>query len=304
MKYRDFFDPFFYMNWLRPENVPWDVHAATLIAPHLRSGERKLEIGIGNGYTSFTLLGGAFKPAYDWYYNVDVGDFWKNRDIYDHVGEVDVTAYVETYPEYGYELVVDHKANLLSQTRQLKIAREYLVADANVPFELPDVDLVFSNIVYWLKDPERIFSWLAERMRLGAKLVVVIPNSRYFEFSRSFARENRLWTLINRGRADLGMWSMDEGPFARMIERLGKFVIEDRRSYLSRQTLAVHDVGLRPISPYLIRMANSLPAAQRMEIKREWCEGLRPLLIELVEEELDAGRRDGGFNFYVLRRVA
>jgi hypothetical protein len=113
-----------------------------------------------------------------------------------------------------------------------------------------------------------------------------------------------MWTLINRGRADLGMWSMDEQPFARMIEKVGRFVIEDCRSYLSRQTLTVHDIGLRPFSPYLIRMANRLPADERLEIKREWCEGLRPLLTELVEEELEAGKRDGGFNFYVLRRTA
>jgi SAM-dependent methyltransferase len=302
--YRNFLDAVLYMNWLRPENVPWDVHAATLIAPHLQTDERKLEIGIGNGYTSFTLLGGRFKPAYDWYYNVDVAGFWKNRDIYDHLGQVDVAQFIESFPGFGYELAIDHKANLISQARQLKISREYLVADGNAPFAFPDVDVVFSNIIYWLKEPEGVLSRLAGRMKPSSKLIVVIPNSRYFGYSRSFAKENRMWTLLNRGRADLGMWSMDEQPFARMIDKVGGFVIEDCRSYLSRQTLTVHDIGLRPFSPYLIRMANALSASERLEIKHEWCEGLRPLLTELVEEELEAGKRDGGFNFYVLRRTA
>ena len=48
----------------------------------------------------------------------------------------------------------------------------------------------------------------------------------------------------------------------RMIDKVGGFVIEDCRSYLSRQTLTVHDVGLRPFSPYLIRMANLHAAAR------------------------------------------
>ena len=41
-------------NWLRPETVIWDAHLAYLVGPYLKKKNiKKLELGVGNGITSF-----------------------------------------------------------------------------------------------------------------------------------------------------------------------------------------------------------------------------------------------------------
>ena len=63
--------------WLRPETALWDAITAKQLAPHLVGKRNILELGIGNGYFSFLLLGGRFKPEFDWYYNVATEIFLK-----------------------------------------------------------------------------------------------------------------------------------------------------------------------------------------------------------------------------------
>ncbi len=293
---------YLYMQWLRPENIPWDVHAALLAAPYLRTDGAKAEIGIGNGYTTFMALGGRFRPEYDWYFNTDIEGFWQNRDIYDVVSRYDLADFIAERPRYRLDFAVDHKESLITQARQLDLADDYLVADANRPLPLPAVDTIFSNMLYWLDGPVGPLRRISDAMQPGARLVAVFPNRRYREYCRSFGLENRFWTLINRGRADCNFWSIDLEDLAPLLARETELTIERQEVYLSRQTLSFNDIGLRPISPYLIKMANTLAPTDRFAIKQEWCEGLTPLITECMKEELANGPREGGFNFVVLRK--
>ncbi|MBF0249329.1 MAG: hypothetical protein HQL35_01735 [Alphaproteobacteria bacterium] len=292
-----------YMQWLRPENVPWDVHAAKLIAPHVRVPDSKTEIGCGNGFTSFSLLGGRFKKEFDWYYSVATKGFWENKDIYDVEASLDFRKFVHTSPAFAYDLAVDHKENLVNQALAVGSAREIRVHDANVPLDLSTADMVFSNMLYWLDDPVEVFGWISRNMKPGARLVTVFPNSNYKGYSRSFKQENLLWTMLNRGRADENFWSLDPDAFEALLARDTDLKVVEHALYLSRQTLSVVDIGLRPFSPHLIKMANVLGAEKRFEIKTEWCEDLMSMIRELALQELEDGPKDGGFNFYVLQKA-
>ncbi|NVJ91183.1 MAG: hypothetical protein HWE34_05975 [Methylocystaceae bacterium] len=82
-----------------------------------------------------------------------------------------------------------------------------------------------------------------------------------------------------------------------------ELTIQESSLYLSRQTLNIWDIGLRPFSPYMIKMANTLSRTDRFNIKQKWCQGLLPMIKELCDEEFKNGPKEGGFSFYVLKKA-
>jgi SAM-dependent methyltransferase len=291
---------FLYMTWLRPENVVWDTIASFLIGGELIKAHNILEVGIGNGYFTFMTLGGKFHKEYDWYYNVNVEDYNDSKDIYDHFNVVDITRYVLEYPGTRLSYGVDHKHKLLKQVEQLNIVDKLILHDANEFIELPDVDTIYSNIIYWLKDPIHILQNFQKILNPKGKIILTFPNRDFFRYCPSYRRENPLQKLLNRGRAENILWSMDLADFEKTLNEKTSLNIIQNRKFLCELTLNIWDVGLRPLSPHLIKMANNLDKAKRTEIKEEWCENVIKYAEEVLAFEMERGGKEGGFNFVVL----
>ena len=75
------------------------------------------------------------------------------------------------------------------------------------------------------------------------------------------------------------------------------------QTYLSLKIWEIWDVGLRPLSPALIKMANYLNSSQRLEIKKEWCDICLPFAEELLEHKLSNGATEGAYYFITLSLV-
>ena len=139
---------YLYMNWLRPEGVVWDCVASQLFRSELINDSGSiLEIGIGNGYTSFMQLGGAFDPSYDWYYNVLLQGFDENADIYDASVIDSVSSFIRKQPEVRIDYAIDHKQNLLDQVSQLNFVNKLSVHDANLPLYLLKILLIQLHLI-------------------------------------------------------------------------------------------------------------------------------------------------------------
>lgn len=290
------------MSWLRPENVIWDAVAAKMIYHELRESKDLLEVGIGNGYCTFMILGGKFKKEYDYYYNVNTKGFWDNKDIYDHVTSYNIKQYILKYPENRVKYALDHKSNLLEQTKQLGFVDQLILQNANDVIDFDGVSTIYSNIIYWLADPIKVIKNFDHLLKKGGKIILVFPNNKFYQYAISYGRKNKLQVLLNRGRADSMMWSMDMEDFAKIIQEHTGLSITKYQKYLAETTLKIWDIGLRPISPHLINMANYLNEKTRMEIKDEWCATILKFLEELLPIELDSGPKEGGFNFVVLEK--
>ena len=78
-----------------------------------------------------------------------------------------------------------------------------------------------------------------------------------------------LWKTINRGRSKSIEWTMSLGDLERQLKQSTSLKIEKQRCYGSKLTFRIWDIGLRPFSPHLAKMANSLASEKRMEIKNE-----------------------------------
>lgn len=290
------------MYWLRPESALWDAIAGRLIGDELLHSDSILELGIGNGFFSFLMLGGKFKPEFDWFYSVNPEGFWKNEDVFDHDAGIDYSKFIDKYPTKRLHIGLDHKPNLLAQVKRLGFVDELVVHDGNQPIALTGFDAIYSNIIYWLKNPLAVVRHFCDLLPSNGRCILVFPNSSFFEHCTSYTNNAPLWKLVNRGRAAHIMWHMDMDEFRSFVEKETDFRVANSCRYLSPLTLKIWDVGVRPLSMVLTKMANKLTPEDRLEIKNEWCETAMLFLNPLLEQELESGADNGGYNFVVLEK--
>ncbi len=293
---------FFNLHWLRPENVAWEVHAYKLISKYLTKNVEKIEVGIGNGITSFIYLGGRFKNSYDWYLNTNTRNFWRNEDIYNANKKIGISKFILKKPETKFSLVIDHKAKLLEQAKEMNISKNYKVMDAN-NYDLNNkTDLIFSNMLYWLNNPLKVISRIYKNLNDGGLLVLVFPNSRYLEYCKSYKLNNNFDRIINRGRKDSIKWMCSTEKFLTFVNNMTDFKVVDFSYYLSEKTMKYWDIGLRPISPYLIEAFDYMGSKRRLDIKQRWTSELLPAIIDFCKTELKEGKKNGCYNFFVLKK--
>ena len=291
------------INWLRPESALWDAIAARCLSKELMGKEDILEIGIGNGFFSFLMLGGSFSPDFDWYYSVNTNGFWENSDIYDYDSGVPIDRYIESMPETRIKVGVDHKNTLLNQAARLGYIDNLILHDCNLPLSIDKkITTIYSNIFYWLKDPIQSIHEIGNLLPPGGEIVAVFPNSTFYKECTSYNRTDKLSVLINRGRVNLNNWHMDLADFEKEIKKRGVFELKSYSRYLSPLVLKIWDIGLRPLSIPLIKMANSLSSEIRLEIKDEWCNTIEQFAFPLLENEMEFGHKYGGYNLVVLKK--
>ncbi len=290
--------------WLRPECAVWDAIAAAHIGNALAGHQDILELGIGNGFFTFLMLGGRFRPEFDWFRSVDTNGFWNNADIYDHDAGVGVEHSVARAPDSRIRVGLDHKPNLLAQAARLGFVDQLVAHDCNEPLPAVQFSTAYSNMLYWLAKPMDVITNVGRALPVGGTLVTVFPNSGFFDACQSYRDSAPLWTLLNRGRAGHILWHMDPDAFQREIDRVGVFEVRLLKRYLTPLTLKIWDVGLRPLSVPLIKMANALTEKNRVEIKAEWCDTVEKLATPIVEQDFEGGERTGGFCLAVLVRKA
>ena len=290
--------------WLRPESALWDAIASAIVS-RCPIASPSLDLGCGNGIFSFITAGGRFSIDYDWYMNVDPEGFWEGKDIYDVSGTVNAAAFITERPRYTFTVGMDHKANLLKQAGSLSFYERLVVHDADetLPFEDGTFMTVFSNILYWLKDLGASLRELRRVLDARGTALLCLPNRRFYEYCSTYGWEKRgseLLRLLNRGRSASMHWTISFDDFVAQAREAGLRVI-DHAYYLSPLTLKVWDIGLRPLSPMLIKMANALDTDTRRAIKKEWVETLSTFLLPLYQME-KGSLEEGGFHFFVVAR--
>jgi SAM-dependent methyltransferase len=281
--------------WLRPESALWDAIAAKHIGSMLHGKDNILELGIGNGYFSFLMLGGQFKSDYDWFLNVALEGFWNKADIFNHDSNIEIEQFILRKPSTRIKVALDHKKALLNQASRLGFIDQAIVHDCNQPINLDGFSVVYSNMLYWLKEPLSVIDNIANNLRQNGELIIAIPNECFFKSCQSYSKNEYLWKLINRGRADHIIWHMKPSDFEHEISKRGIFEIASLQRYLSPTILKIWDIGLRPLSIPLIKMANALPPESRREIKQEWCDTLLKFAGPLIEDEEEFGPKFGGY---------
>jgi SAM-dependent methyltransferase len=251
--------------------------------------EPSLDLGCGDGITSFVREGGNFGLGFDIFQGVaDLEGFFEDEDIYDSAPDrYDPT--IESRPDRMYTVGLDHKEALLKKAETLDFYRELVQHDNNEPLPFDDdrFQTIFSNAVYWVEEVDVHLSEIARVLKKGGKAILVLrtPHVHMFLnylYSRTDELGQQCVEMLDRGRSEHYPSLYTESEWEEKLSDAG-LRVKEARPAISTLHAGMWDIGLRPVSPVTIKMANLLTAEQRKKVKEEWIDILEPLLDPVCE---------------------
>ena len=288
---KDYLARFMNVYWLRPETALWR-SLDCMALQDVKFLNPIVDIGCGDGLFSFIRAGGDLSPEYDMFSQVkELDSFFDNVDIYDHFDSSAIAPVVRRKPAYQIDLGLDHKESLLKKALSLGCYSQVKVCDVNniLPVENASYRTIFSNILYWLENYKLTLKEFHRILMDDGKVILLLPNNtlkEYFLYQKLYVNTgDPKWSwlrLLDRGRSENIKLCQSYEKWASDFNESG-FKVVDHRQYLSKTIIEVWDIGLRPISPLLVEMVNSLSLTDRLRIKGKWIESLIPLVEPLSE---------------------
>lgn len=298
--------------WLRPETALWrsiDIK----VMKDFKFNSPSLDLGCGDGIFSFIRAGGKFDIKFDVYQSIgNIENFFDNADVYNHFDENKVNPLITKQPNYQIDIALDHKQNLLNKANTLGLHKKLVKADANasLPFEDNSFKTIFSNIIYWLNNPQKVFDEIYRTLDFGGRCCIFLPNTKFLNFSfyydlyiKQNLKEFDFLKLLDRGRITDNVKQMKSyKDWKSIIESSGLNIIEHKK-HLSEPTIKIWDIGLRPMFPLLYKMIQNIENEKVVEIKKEWIETFMMFLEPLVENDNGLIKNDEyAFHYFVLEK--
>ena len=296
--------------WLRPESALWRSIDTTAMKD-FKFQSPSLDFGSGDGVFSFIRAGGEFAKDFDVFSSVNkLSEFYHGVDIFDSYNP-SMNAKVTKKPLYQIDVAFDAKDNLLEKASRIDMYKQTICGDGNkkLPFADNSFVTIFSNIVYWLDNPQNVLKELHRILNKNGKICLMIPDKKLEEFSiynKFYAKtQNPQWEflkMIDRNRfADNYKTIRLESEWEELFTNTGFEIISHGR-HLSKLVIELWDIGLRPIFPLLLKMVNELNSKQIYEIKSEWTETFKPFLKSIIEIDKISDYTEKAFHCYVLQK--
>lgn len=277
--------------WLRPENAFWMVLRSHALRPYpFRSPS--IDISCGDGCFLFLHAGGAFDLDFDVFRSVGRLDEVRERhaDMFDHVDDAYAPELVSP-AQWRVDVGTDYKDALLAKASPLGVYGRLIRHDNNDPLPFPDGHFrtIHSNSIYWV---DRIEPFLREMRRITAadgRLLLQVKLDSMADYTLAAHRDvlgDRWLDLIGRGRIATWKSLTDRATWERRFADAG-LRVEQAVPFATRTHSHLWDVGLRPLAPVLVRMANSLQPSTRRAIKQDWIDLFVELLRPFTRPDVD-----------------
>lgn len=277
--------------WLRPENALWmSLRSAALTTVPPRGSA--IDVGCGDGIFSFLHLGGRFDPSFDVF--TACGNLSRVRnqhaDMFD-VAADDYAPAITAHPQRTLDAGLDLKLNLLNKAATLGVYNALVQHDGNRALPIADdsFDWVYCNASYWIADVEPFLAELGRICRPGGKIVLQVKLESIRDCTLaplSNMLGEKFLDIIGRGRFDCWPSLADRREWESRFARAG-LEIGDATPIVSSDHARLWDVGLRPIAPMLVRMAQRIDEETRYSVKRDWIELFMDLLTPLATSDLN-----------------
>ncbi|MHC5112175.1 MAG: methyltransferase domain-containing protein [Planctomycetota bacterium] len=273
--------------WLRPENAVWmALRSSALTACELRSPS--LDLCCGDGVFSFIHNGGRFTPEFDVFRTTDhLGKVsHEHADMFDAFDST-YQPEVSVRPMQSISVGTDHKTSLLDKARRLNLYNDLLHHDANAPMPFANGTFrsVYCNSAYWMTELDFL---LSELHRITAQDGIIVLHAK-LDAIRTFTldhHERRLGRefldIIGRGRFDTWPSLLGRPEWESRIHNAG-LSISHELPFATGAHAQMWDIGLRPVAPLLVRMANTIDSSSRAAIKRDWVELMMTLLTPMFD---------------------
>jgi SAM-dependent methyltransferase len=296
-----------YAYWLRPENALWMALRSEALA---RCALRRpsVDLGCGDGVFSFLHCGGVLDSAFDVFTCVKTSGhaLTQRTDMFDHCDDTYRPA-ILSEPTQSFEVGVDLKPTLLFKASRLRFYDRLLQHDNNRALPVPDGQFatVYSNAAYWLENINGFLSELRRITRPDGRIILHVKLDCMRRYTLDAHRRllgASFLNLIGRGRMDCWPSLADRSQWERRFDQAGLEICESL-PVVTRTHAHLWDIGLRPIAPLLIRMANAITPRSRGAIKRDWVELFHELLSPLCDPGFDlfGGADEAPELQYVLR---
>jgi SAM-dependent methyltransferase len=271
--------------WLRPENAFWMTLRSETLA-QCRLAHPSIDLGCGDGVFAFLHCGGVFDPDFDVF--KAVGDLDRVRDehldMFDHVTE-SYEPQIVSPAEDRIDVGADLKAAMLAKAERLNIYDRLVEHDNNRPLPFGDdsFETVYCNAAYWVANIDTFLSEIARITRPGGRIILQVKLDSMRRYTLDAHRSvlgDRFLDIIGRGRLDTWPSLADRAPWEARFAAAG-LSIQSAMPFVTGTHAHVWDIGLRPVAPMLVKMANALEPRTRASIKRDWvdlfCDLLEPL---------------------------
>jgi|GEM_PF-394502 len=286
---RELLRRFLNIYWLRPENAFWMTLRSAALS-RVDFEPRSIDVACGDGVFSFVHAGGAFDEAFDVFCAVDHLDRVHSEaaDMFDGAADR-YHPLIARAADWRIDVGTDLKPQLLQKAASLDFYRETIEHDSNAPQPFDDHSFatVYSNSAYWMREIDALLHELRRITRAGGRVILHVKLKHLTEYNLEAFRpqlgENFL-RIIDRGRK--ACWPA-LGTRAQWERRFSdaRLDIVHATPFVTRTHAQIWDVGLRPIAPLLVRMANELKPQTRAAIKRDWV----ALFEQLLEPICDPG---------------
>jgi SAM-dependent methyltransferase len=245
-----------------------------------------IDLGCGDGVFSFLHGSGVLDPSFDVFtataHLADVRD--EHADMFDCAGD-QYNPGILVPPAATFDVGLDLKPALLGKAKRLGGYGRLIEHDCNQPLPLEggSFQTAYCNGGYWITRIDLFLSELRRITRPGGRVILQVKLDSMRRYTLEAFRPalgGRVLDLLDRGRADCWPTLTDRATWEQRFRAAG-LKVDDATPFVTRTHAHIWDVGLRPIAPMLVRMANALTPATRDSIKREWvdlfCELLEPL---------------------------
>lgn len=266
---------FLNLYWLRPENGLITTFKSKAFK-NLKIESPSLDLSCGDGMFMAIHLGAIFDSDFDYFKSTKAREFSHSNftDIYDDYNENYEVKFVKK-PDIKIDYGTDWKQALLDKADKLDLYKNLVLHDNNklpLPFSDNFFKTVYSNSVYWVKEPEKLISDIYRITAPGGNVSLELLTPHHYEtlvYLEQFLSPKAIEILDRKRRANaIGM--REYSKWREMIENAGFKIKEVNSVYPHKMMMDIWNIGLRPISHLLIQMAEALNPQERKRIKQEW----------------------------------
>ncbi len=294
--------------WLRPENAYWMTLRRDAL-DRCRLMSPSLDVSCCEGLFTFLHLRGALAPSFDVFSTVASLDrvLPEHLDMFDHVDR-DYTPPIITEPTQGIDVGTDLKPTMLEKAQSLALYKQLIQHDNNnaLPFDSDQFQTVYCNAAYWVANIDGFLSELARITKPDGHIILQVKLDTMRNYTLHTHREQlgeEVLRIIGRGRLECWNSLTDRRTWEKRFH-LAELSVVDEHPFITATHAHVWDVGLRPIAPLLVKMANSLAPEKREAIKAEWVDLFETLLTPFCRPDMNLAQQkeDPGEIQYILQR--
>jgi len=271
--------------WLRPENAFWMTLrsiALTRVGIHAPN----IDVSCGDGVFTFVHCGGEFAPAFDVFSSVTDLDRVRahHADMFDTISE-SYAPQIKTAPKDRVGVGVDLKRSMLARADRLGLYGKLIEHDNNNPLPLADdsFETVYCNSAYWVSNIDAFLGELGRITRPGGRVVLQVKLDAMRDYTLQKYTSmlgDRVLDIIGRGRFDCWPALCDQATWEKRFAHADLSILE-ATPFVTAAHAQIWDIGLRPIAPLLVKMAEAITPDTRIAIKSEWvdlfCDLLKPI---------------------------